>query len=419
MTLPPWFLLAIALLSSASLLGQNTEPKSLLFAATKYGDHPLVSFKPIKNRDLPLYARVDQYAPFPIVEQDSTARLNILKSYYAQSIQKAATLGLMDRAMISDSIAPIVLSEAKIPKKGYRLFTTKVKRGDKLKRIKYSLTKGIPVLVAFKESPDIEALRYSAYWDGEGEAQAHTMLIVAYDSKTSSFQLMDTQGIQWGDQGTIWMSYVNLFAKAKEIVALKNPTLKQEKEEAALPLQIKSRIKAYQVDLPEDGTLNLLSQNFTWNNRKELYQLADEARVSTKEQFQIKLHLPKGRCAYFFTVEPNGQTTPALELEYNPQDTIVCLPPAGFYQFPESGKTYFIVLVANRPIPRWRRYVDYFEFNQSKTSASDKLYRAFERFLIPSEQINYQQNQVQAQVQFPGDQDQYVLPIILEWPVTN
>ncbi|MEO0338520.1 MAG: hypothetical protein AAF242_04830 [Bacteroidota bacterium] len=417
MTLLQWILFLVVLSFSGSLLGQQTAPKSLLFANAKYGDHPLVTFKTIKNRDLPLYVRVDQYAPFPIVEQDSIERLKVLKSYYAQSIQQAARLGLRDRAIISDSIAPTILAKGKIPQKGYRLFTSRVKRGDKLKRIKYSLQKGIPVLVAFKESPDVEALRYSAYWDGEGVDRSYTMLIIAYDSKTSSFQLLDTQGTTWGDQGTIWMSYVNLFAKAKEIVALKNPTLKSEKSEEVIPVNLEATIQAYQVDLPEDGKLALLQQGFVWSDRKGLYQLAEEKTLSTQEQFQIKLNLPKGRCAYFFTVEPNGQTTPAMELEYNPQDTSICLPPAGYYQFAQPGIEYFVVLISNRPIPRWRRYVDYFEFNQSKTSASDKLYRAFERFLIPEEEVNYSQEQVQAQVAVAGDQDLYVLPIILEWPI--
>ncbi|MEM6380616.1 MAG: hypothetical protein AAF705_20705, partial [Bacteroidota bacterium] len=125
-------------------------PKSILFPELSYSNHTLVKFRSIRTRSLPLIQSLLPYAPLPVAKADTLDEQVFLKSYYIQTIQKAVQLGLTDRQIVSDSLALKVQKEAKLPEKAYRLFTSRTKRYDKSKRIRYTLNKGLPVLVGFK-----------------------------------------------------------------------------------------------------------------------------------------------------------------------------------------------------------------------------------------------------------------------------
>lgn len=411
------FLLLI-FLGLPTLIWSQEEAKSILFPELNYSQHTLVKFRTIRTRSLPLIQSLLPYAPLPMAKADSLDEEFFLKAYYTQTIQKAVQLGLTDRQIVSDSLALKVQEDYKAPTKAYRLFTSRTKRYDKSKRIRYTLNKGLPVLVGFKNRPDWSQVAGTATWDGKGLEGSHQMVIIGYDSRTTSFQLVDANGQKWGPEGMVWMTAINLLANAKEIVSFKNPTLvKKATTTEAIPLSIDLSIKASELQQPESRNPYLKAMDVQFDDQKGYYTFPNTAMSPEHGRYQLAINIPRGRCAYLFVSQPDGNTTPAWMMEYNLQDTTVILPPVSYYQFPDVGANYFFILLSNQPIPRWRRYVDRYEFNEKNQSAREKLYTAFKSYLVPMEKIKYEQEQMNAQVQLSTTTDKQVVPIIIEWVI--
>lgn len=403
-----------------SLTFAQAEDKSILFPNLSYSQHSLVKFRTIRTRSLPLIQSLLPHAPLPVSKTDTLAEELFLKAYYTLTIQKAVQVGLTDRQIISDSLALQIQKVAKLPEKAYRLFTSRNKRYDKNKRIRYTLNKGLPVLVGFKNSPDWDEVAGTATWDGTGLEAPHRMVIIGYDSRTSSFQLVDAHGQKWGDQGTVWMTSIDLLANAKEVISFKNPTLvKKTSVTEGIPIALDLQIQVSRLAQPESRNPYLEAMPTRFDTKKGVYTFTSSNISPEHGRYQLAIDIPRGRCAYLFVAQPDGTTTPAWMMEYNLQDTTVILPPVSYYQFPNTGSNYFFILYSNQPIPRWRRFVDRYEFNEKNQSAKEKLYAALRYYLIPMEQITYRQDQISAQARLSTTADKQVVPIILEWVVNE
>ena len=417
MSYPKFFtLLLLGLVFLLEGKAQNTNRKSIVFEKISYSQHPLLQFRTIRNRDLPLTKSLDQNAPFPLKIDSAKLQDKYLFGYYTQTIQSAFQKNIEDRAIISDSLAPAILKDFKMPTKAYRLFTSRTKRYDKIKRIKYAIKKGIPVLVGLRVSPPEETFLGQSHWDGKGMEKAHIMLISGYDSKTASFQLMDVFGTEWGEKGFIWMTYLDLLSKAKEVVTLKNPTLSSNTTTPLKTIKLNLKASAAHFRQSEERGPQLEALTVNFNEAEGVYEFPDLDTKSDRDRFQLKLHIPKGRCAYLFTAHPDGNTTPAWSMTYHHRDTTIVLPPVSYYQFSEPGNEHFILLLSHKPLLRWRRYVDYYKYNERPETAKEKLYRAFERFLIPENKIEYSKNELGFSASFlPAKQ--YVVPLIIKWKI--
>lgn len=410
--------LFILFLGLPTLIWSQEDDKSILFPELSYSQHTLVKFRTIRTRSLPLIQSLLPYAPLPIAKADSIEEQIFLKAYYTQTIQEAVQLGLTDRQIVSDSLALKVQERFKAPTKAYRLFTSRTKRYDKSKRIRYTLNKGLPVLVGFPNSPDWNQVAGTATWNGKGLDGAHRMVIIGYDSRTTSFQLVDAHGQKWGSEGMVWMTAIDLLAHAKEIVSFKNPTLvKQATPPKAIPISIDLSIQVSQLQEPESRNPYLEEMEVKFDPQKGYYTFPSTTKSPEHGRYQLAIHIPRGRCAYLFVAQPDGTTTPAWMMEYNLKDTTVLLPPVSYYQFPDVGSNYFFILLSNQPIPRWRRYVDRYEFNEKNQSAREKLYTAFKSYLVPMDKIPYGQDSMEAKVRLSTISDKQVVPIIMEWVV--
>ena len=340
-----------------------------------------------------------------------------LFAYYTQTIQKAFKEGLLDRAVVSDSLAPAQLDGYELPEKAYRLYTSRNRRYDKIKRIRYSLKKGIPVLAGFRQIPPDAPLRGQSHWDGEGEDGRHVMIVTGYDSKTYSFQLLNTFGPDWGEQGFIWMTYQDFINKAKEILTLKDPNLVSTPKttEQKAEVSINATASVFHLQQPESREPFLAPLAVKYDASTGVYRFPEHTGNSDFDRYQLQIHLPKGRCAYLFSIHPDGRTTPAWYQEYSDKDTTVVLPPVSYYQFQDTGREYLVLLVSNAPFPFWRKYVDYYEYNERSLTPKEKLYKVFERFLITPGAIDYAENEISFSTRWKPEQKKKVVPIILEW----
>lgn len=415
----PRLLFLLMLLLPALTFSQG-EDKSIWFPQKNYTDHSRVSFSYIRSRSLPFNADLTAYAPLPQPCPDSLSDRGWLLAYYTRTIEKAYQEGLLDRAYLTDSIAMAQLANFTPPGSAFRLFTSGTRRYDKIKYLRYTISKGLPVLVGFAQKPREEQLRGQTTWDGQGAAGYYCMLIIGYDSPTASFQLIGPQGGDWGHQGYIWMTYRDLLAQAREVLCLENPTRSKRPENTArlgrpVELQLTARIQQLE---QSGGKVTRLQQRSTrFAPRQQVYELDSPQPAQVDERYQLQLQIPKGRCTYLFVAQPDGSTTPAWMLEYNPQDTLVTLPPVSYYQFPDAGTHHFFILSSYQAIPRWRRYVDRYEFDERSVDPISKLYQAFGDYLLPFGKIQHTTDQITVSASLTQAKKEFVLPLIIQWQV--
>ena len=403
-----------------SLCFSQEQDKSIWFPEKKYTDHSRISFGYIRSRSLPFNHSLSAYAPLPQTCPDSLSDQEWLLAYYTQTIQQAYRENHLDRAFLTDSIANQQIREFEAPSSAYRLFTTRTRRSDKIKYLRYTISKGIPILIGFDRKPSDERLVGQSTWDGTGSEDVFQMLIIGYDSPTASFQLVGTEDDQWGDQGYIWMTYRDLLAQAKEILCLRNPIKAKRPQNTARlsrPINLQIGVTIQQLEQGEDKAGQLKQQSVHFDYEQQSYQLYGQSPARVDDRYQIQLQIPKGRCTYLFVAHPDGSTTPAWMLEYNPRDTIITLPPVSYYQFPDAGTHYFFILNSYQVIPRWRRYVDRYEYDDRQVDAQNKLYRAFQDYLLPSGKITYPEENMQLHTKANQAEASYVLPLIIQWPI--
>lgn len=398
------------------LLISQAQDKSIWFPDKKYSDHSRVTFPSIKSRHLPFSMSLSTFAPLPQNVPDSLTDQTWLLAYYSATMRKAFQARYFDRAYLTDSIAPLHLANYSPPEKAFRLFTSRNRQYDQIKYIRYTLNKGIPVLVGFAQKP--ESLQ-GANKTGESKGQKgpSSLLIIGYDSPTSSFQLLGSRSEQSGNQAYYWMTARELLAQATEILCLEDPTRTAKLEEIdqlghPIHLQIAATIQQFKPIESQQTDLQAISAPF--HPGHHLYQTQ---AVGSKDRFQIHLQIPKGRCTYLFVEHPDGSTTPAWMMEYNQQDTLLTLPPVSSYQFPDRGAYHFIILCSYQSIPRWRRYVDRYEFDKQNHDALKKVYSAFRDYLVPINKIQYEPRQILGKVDVSYANKENVLPLIIQWQV--
>jgi hypothetical protein len=292
----------LCLLAGSALqsYAQASSAKSIITPEKSYAQHPLVSFGYIRSRSLPLSVSLEPYAPFALQAPLDSTRQNqkiCVRDYYPR-IRRAYREQLPDRAFVSDSMT-VADTGPDTELKAFRLFTRRTRRYDKLKRIRYALKKGIPVLVGFNQRPPFDSLRGQSLWEGDGAKGPQVMLITGYDQKLATFQLLNTYGQRWGENGFILMTYQDLLQRAREVLTLEDPTRAPSRPSGPAPtIGIQSSAEVFQVDV--HGDLQHLKANF--DTTRQAYSLQNLLVSAGEDQFQLRIQLPKGRCAYLFNV---------------------------------------------------------------------------------------------------------------------
>lgn len=83
--------------------------------------------------------------------------------------------------------------------------------------IKSLISENIPVVIGMSVPPSFEAAKNKSFWlplnsETKSDGYGHSMVVVGYDDNKygGAFEVLNSWGESWGDQGFIWMKYSDL-----------------------------------------------------------------------------------------------------------------------------------------------------------------------------------------------------------------
>lgn len=284
----------------------------------------------------------------------------------------------------------------------FKLFDRRTKKADKIKFTKIQLAKNNPVVAGFSLTPDYNSLAGQRYWKAEGSAGGHAMTVIGYDDDLAAFELMNSFGSRWGQNGFIWIEYDDFAEFARQAVILEQYSDKGWTEEAlsdSLPVQIAGGLRLQVIARDAQNKKNLMEARPVFNERHNQYELERKDWKRDEDLFRIEVNLPRGRCAYLFNVDGRGKAESVWATEAQDRDTIIVLPERGFYQFSLRGEEKFGLIFSYEPIEDYAKKVRALSGLPPDQSLARRARLEFEENLISPKAVQYKKNEIQLEAQ--------------------
>jgi len=244
-------------------------------------------------------------------------------------------------------------------------------RGNIVKhKVKLSLAQGMPVIVGIPITKKFQKLKTSFWYPSEKKQPAghHAMVVVGFDDKKGAFEIMNSWGKGWGNDGFFWMKYDD-FAKSgvfafqlelfDEVQLRIYPSISEDKGipiEADFTLSVPSTIGGFTIfNNPEfkykehegifytkDTLVRSDIAQFTITNvteRTYLYMFSFDADEN------INVHWPRDEV---FDDKFTGLHESALITV--PEVELVLPTPNSAFQFNLTGNELFCILLSRSPI---------------------------------------------------------------------
>lgn len=318
----------------------------------------------------------------------------------------------------------------------FTLFKPKEAPQIKINQAKTSLSEGKPVVIGMMIKENFKELnKDEEYWKptkgNTGDAGGHAMVVVGYNDMKGAFEVMNTWGTEWGNNGYCWVKYED-FGKYC-VYGYQLLVAKKEVEEAEPSMggggRRKEKLSAqfvfrYPVGYDEENEMPIFKEATT-NFNGQNYVLIDK-KWKENQRFQlITRKITKDRYVYVFSIDtennirvhwPRHQQFNEKFIEYNEgaivpyKDVQIIVPGKDRALIKDKvGKDYLVVLVSIQPIDDLSDRID--EILGSEGDYLERLYKSFGTRLIPASKIEYKSNmQFSTTTQKGG----YIVPLLLE-----
>lgn len=277
-------------------------------------------------------------------------------------------------------------------------------------------------------------------WDPSEEEQSgkfgHALLVVGYDDIKKSFEIMNSWGPEWGDQGFFWVKYEDFgrFCKYGFQIILddKVKRLKEsatEKEELIVEMTgdfIFRYPTGYILDKNGNETIAFQEATVKYDSTQQLYRTNKEV-WKVGDIFQlVATNIPAGKTAYIFSIDPSHKVTIHWPMVDESIDALNKVPLANFMssknaaiiipgeeealQLGQAGKDDLIILFSDQVILDFEKRV--LQMSSLKGSTSENLTATFGDLLVESSLVDYQSDKMAFKSTFDV-QEGFVVPIIL------
>lgn len=418
----------------------------LIFDDAAYANFPAADAG-VKNEVLPAAYSLRKYCPFPKSQGNIASCVGWTVGYGALTITEAKKQGITDRTYITDEMsysasyifnqikkgedcnAGASLTDAlellqkqgdcrtstfpnnpgnckelpqkdaqqeasrnKLPSTGFKLFASKATISDKVKTTKAQLYRGNPVIIGFSVTPQYHQLLGKSVWqpDNDNKEQGHAMVVVGYSDRLQAFELMNSFGTRWGDGGFIWLTYEDFGEYARQGFVLYQKDGGKGKEGLPTSELSVTMSGGWQLQYASDFRTTPVKFDTvaTTFNAAGIYQVQRQDWTLNEDLFRMQLHISEGRYAYFFNMNTAGEADSLWAMEALDQDTLLTLPPKGYFQFSKAGEESLCLLISYEKIENFTECVRKAQYAVGST-ALQKIRNGFEATLIDAAAIQY------------------------------
>jgi Papain family cysteine protease len=246
-----------------------------------------------------------------------------------------------------------------------------------------------------------------------GKNSGHSMIVVGYDDSLKAFELMNSWGSNWGDNGFVWVSYKDFSKVVKygfvmtldEKFSLRNGkpvpmTTTELLTSSAEPYVSLSGEFVYQniasVKDKPDGTLAIeyAQARATYNAQRQVYETNNKWRVNDMFQLVAK-RVPKGKYVYIFSQDAVGKVDIHYPLNTNdfshfmpsPDAEIILPSEDDALQLSKRGEDIICIFYADQAIKDFSTRFE--KFKKEQGSFSQKLNKIFGDVLIKNKDVSF------------------------------
>jgi len=224
-----------------------------------------------------------------------------------------------------------------------KLFTPKTTQQKKIRVVKEALINGFPVVIAMNITKSFaEMSKGEDMWYSEAGSQiplgGHALVVVGFDELRNAFEIMNSWGDQWADEGFAYVNYEDFHKYVKYGFSF------AEKSEEQFSFMVSFRRNNL---ITADGEAYFEKELFKWD--KDKYTLAaNDYRPNSTYEIDI-YHSEDNYKLYCFNASGQGSYNELFKIDGSENDLIInvktfgfTLPPLNFTD-PESEKFVFIV----------------------------------------------------------------------------
>ncbi len=282
------------------------------------------------------------------------------------------------------------------------LFASDAAERIKIEKTKLSLLQKKPVVIGLLLRKNFDSVRKKdQYWYPDaGDTTfngAHAMVVVGYDDGREAFEIMNSWGSNWGNDGFVWVKYKDYgrfcsygiqFIPSNEIIENQPFTLKTKLRAPSFDANDKltfvdkeiyyngTHYELSEEYVPKDFLAQILVENTT--SGAYLYAFSYDTRR------QIKVHWPRDAT---FDQKFEGHNESAI---ITVPDIKLVIPDAfGALSFTEIGTEYICILVAKQPLENLNTMLAKLAQQPVSNTFIKNLYNAFGNTLMPARNIKY------------------------------
>jgi hypothetical protein len=299
------------------------------------------------------------------------------------------------------------------------LFSPDTTAKVKIAKIKQQLAAQNPVVVgllvdvAFSKPFEKNTWKVDSSTLFTGSNSGHSMVVVGYNDSLKAFELMNSWGNKWGDEGFIWISY-NDFSKVvkygfimtlDEKLSLNNGKPRPMTTTELLTASAESFMAltgefAYRnvtsITEKSDGSLTIqfAEVKATYNAKRQVYECTKKWRVGDTFQL-VARRVPKGKYVYVFSQDAVGKIDMHYPLSTNdfsqfmpsPDAEIILPSEEDALQLTQRGEDLIGILYADRAIKDFSTRLNKFKLEQG--SFREKLDKTFGDLLVKKQNVEF------------------------------
>lgn len=313
----------------------------------------------------------------------------------------------------------------------YKLFEAEEEDGEKIFNAKKALSEGLPIAAGMALRRNFQDVENGVWDPNVGNTNpwgGHAMTVVGYNDKKQAFELANTWGENWGNEGYVWVKYtdfiefcveayvlvdkddqeeeeikkeVNEGKKKKDNVVIDEGKKKNEKD-TVKPVVLKAK---FGFRTPNFETEDLTFDYQNVSHEGDYYYSLEKKDWEIGDQFQLEVKgMQKGRFVYVFSFDNEGVNihwpkNKAFSNEYSmgeapiiPFKKVQIIIPGEERVLTRRtvGNDYVCIIYSDEELPDFRDMIN--DLVDSKGTFEEKFAQTFGKIAIPSDDINYNNN---------------------------